>query len=103
MHTRKFFTLSVFLILITQTMSQNLFSQNLLKDDFSYPVNYSLEEIGGWNRTGSNTANNVKIISPGLTFPGYAGSGISNTTYFSNNAEGDILQHFITSQTTENL
>ncbi len=69
-------------------------------DDFSYPVRDSLEGIGGWGRTGNNSAFNIKIISPGLTYSGYSGSGIGNTTFFSNNTDGDICYHNITQQTS---
>ncbi|HMS33812.1 MAG TPA: T9SS type A sorting domain-containing protein [Ignavibacteria bacterium] len=81
----------------------NLFSQNLFKDDFSYPVLDSLEGTGGWNRSGVNLPYNVQVKSPGLTYTGYAGSGIGNTAYLSNTAEGDIVMHNFTQQSSGNL
>lgn len=78
----------------------NLFSQNLFKDDFSYPVLDSLDGTGGWSRSGVNFPYNVQVKSPGLTYTGYAGSGTGNTAYLSNTAEGDIVMHNFPSQST---
>ncbi len=84
-------------------VSFNLFSQNLFKDDFNYPVMDSLDGTGGWNRTGVNFPYNIQVKSPGLTYTGFAGSGIGNTAYISNAAEGDIVMHNFPSQSTGKL
>ena len=96
MKTSKIITLTIFIIL----SCHNLFSQNLFKDDFSYPVQDSLEGLGNWSRSGVNTGYNVQVKSPGLTYAGYAGSGIGNMVFFSNTAEGDNVAHGFTGQTS---
>lgn len=96
MKTSKIITLTILILL----SCHNLFSQNLFKDDFSYPVRDSLEGFGNWSRSGVNTGYNVQVKSPGLTYAGYAGSGIGNMVFFSNTAEGDNVAHGFTGQTT---
>lgn len=78
----------------------NLFPQNVFKDDFNYAPIDSIEGTGGWFRSGVNSNYNIKVISPGLTYAGYAGSGIGNTLYFTNNGEGDIVFHNFSSAIT---
>ena len=90
----------IFTALLTLLLCSNLFSQNLFKDDFSYPVFDSLDGTGGWYRSGVNFPYNVQVKSPGLSFTGYAGSGIGNTAYLSNTAEGDIVFHNFPSQSS---
>ena len=90
----------IFTILLIMLFYGNLFSQNLFKDDFSYPVLDSLDGTGGWYRSGVNFPYNVQVKSPGLSFTGYAGSGIGNTAYLSNTAEGDIVFHNFPSQSS---
>ncbi|MBX7042129.1 MAG: T9SS type A sorting domain-containing protein [Ignavibacteria bacterium] len=75
-------------------------SQTLLKDDFLYNPVDSLENTGGWYRSGLNTPYNIKVVSPGLTYAGYAGSGRGNTVSFSNSGEGDIVFHNLTVQSS---
>lgn len=72
-------------------ISYSVYSQNLFVENFSYPVRDSLEEIGGWYRSGGNSSYNVRIKSPGLTYSGYLGSGIGNYVYFSNETNGDFV------------
>ena len=90
----------IFPILLIMLFCSNLFSQNLFKDDFSYPVIDSLDGTGGWYRSGVNFPYNVQVKSPGLVYSGYAGSGIGNTAYLSNTAEGDIVFHNFPSQSS---
>jgi len=90
----------IFTALLTLLLCSNLFSQNLFKDDFSYTVLDSLDGTGGWYRSGVNFPYNVQVKSPGLSFTGYAGSGIGNTAYLSNTAEGDIVFHNFPSQSS---
>ncbi|MBV6478288.1 MAG: hypothetical protein HGGPFJEG_01038 [Ignavibacteria bacterium] len=71
----------------------DLFSQNVLKDDFNYAPIDSIDGTGGWVRSGANSPYNLKVVSPGLSYTGYAGSGIGNTLYFTNQGEGDIIYH----------
>lgn len=96
MKIKKIIVSAVFILL----SFTNLYSQNLFKDDFSYPVQDSLEGLGNWSRTGVNFPTNVQVKSPGLTYAGYAGSGIGNTAYFPNTAEGDIVLHNFTPQSS---
>jgi hypothetical protein len=99
MTTKKLIISALFIVI----SFNNLFSQNLFKDDFSYPVLDSLDGTGGWNRTGVNFPYNVKVKSPGLTYTGYTGSGIGNTAYLSNTGEGDIVMHNFTQQSSGKL
>lgn len=99
MTTKKLILSALFIVI----SFSNLFSQNLFKDDFSYPVLDSLEGTGGWSRSGVNLPYNIQVKSPGLTYTGYAGSGIGNTAYLSNTAEGDIVMHNFTQQSSGNL
>lgn len=66
-------------------------SQNVLTDDFDYPPVDSLENSGNWYRSGANLPYNIKVVEPGLIYPGYAGSGIGNSSLLENAGEGDIL------------
>jgi len=66
-------------------------SQTLFVENFNFPVRDSLDGIGGWDRSGSNTPYNVKVINPGLTYAGYLGNGIGNTAFLSNDPSGDVL------------
>ncbi|MBS1517961.1 MAG: T9SS type A sorting domain-containing protein [Bacteroidetes bacterium] len=99
MKITKFIALSVLIIISVQS----LYSQNLFKDDFNYTVLDSLEGTGGWNRSGVNTPSNVQVKSPGLSYPGYAGSGIGNTAYLSNIGEGDNVSHNFSPQNSGNV
>lgn len=81
----------------------SVFSQTLFQDDIVYPVRDSLEGLGGWNRSGLNSPYNVKIVAPGLSFPGYSGTGTGNTLLFTNNPDGDIVLHSFPTQTEGNV
>ena len=93
----------IFTVLFLLFLCSDLFSQNLFKDDFSYPVLDSLDGTGGWYRSGVNFPYNIQVKSPGLSYAGYAGSGSGNTAYLSNTAEGDIVLHNFPSQSTGRL
>ncbi len=99
MTTKKLIISALFIVI----SFSNSFSQNLFKDDFSYPVLDSIDGTGGWSRQGVNLPYNVQVKSPGLSYTGYAGSGIGNTAYFSNTAEGDIVMHNFPSQSSGKL
>ncbi len=64
-------------------------AQNLLTEDFEYPVSDSLEGVSSWS--GHRYTNNVRVVSPGLSFAGYVGSDRGNTAYLSNVPEGDLV------------
>lgn len=97
MNKRAFLSVFIAALILTAGTSH---SQTLLKDDFLYNPIDSLEGTGGWYRSGVNTPYNIKVVSPGLTYAGYAGSGRGNTVLFSNSAEGDILFHNLTVQSS---
>ncbi|HMQ70416.1 MAG TPA: hypothetical protein PKA90_15630 [Ignavibacteria bacterium] len=99
MNIRRIIKFSLAILII----SQNLFSQSLLKEDFNYSVLDSLENSGGWIREGLNSIYNVKVVSPGLSYAGYIGSGIGNSAFFSNINEGDNLSHYFTLQNSGSL
>lgn len=92
--------LLLFYFLCFAIIQSEAFPQNVFKDDFNYPPLDSLEGTGGWYRSGVNTIYNIKVVSPGLTYTGYAGSGIGNTSYISNQGEGDVLFHNLSSPVT---
>jgi hypothetical protein len=90
---RKVIAAIVFLVPFNHLYSQPLFIEN-----FNFSVRDSLDNTGGWSLSGSNTSKNVKVISPGLSYSGYQGSGIANTAFLSNQPEGDIVLHQFTPQ-----
>ncbi len=84
-------------------LSLPVFAQGLFTDDFNYPVRDSLEGLGGWGLSGINSPYNIKVVSPGLTYPGYVGTGIGNCVVFTNNPNGDIVLNNFTTQTSGTL
>lgn len=94
----------LFAVLMTAT---TLAKAQLLKDDFAYTAGVpliqnavaSMENIDpttGW-RTMSNTnsgTNSFNIVSPGLTYTGYQGSGVGNAMKVLDNAGQDIFKSF---------
>lgn len=75
-------------------------SQNVLTDDFDYPPADSLENSGSWRRSGVDLPFNIKIVEPGLIYPGYAGSGIGNCSQLENSGSGDVLLNSFSSAIT---
>lgn len=73
-----------------------LFAVNLLTENFDYPVG-PLNDIGGWTDH-SGTTNVIQVVSPGLSFPGYAASGIGNAVALG--ATGEDLNKSFASTTT---
>lgn len=65
-----------FLITFLFAIGSSINSQVLLIEDFNYPAG---DTIGshGWV-TFSGTVNPLTVVSPGLTYTGYSGSGIGN-------------------------
>ena len=89
----KFLSVISFFCLFHNSMSQPLFTEN-----FNFPVRDSLENIGSWFPTGALTPYNVKVVSPGLIYTGFTGSGIGNTVQFSNHPNGDVIINSFTDQ-----
>jgi hypothetical protein len=77
-----------------------LHSQSLFVEHFTYGTRDSLDGIGGWLNAGTNTVNNIKIVSPGLTFVGYPGSEIGNSLYLSNAGTGDVNSQLFSKRDT---
>ncbi|MEZ4821113.1 MAG: hypothetical protein R2942_01410 [Ignavibacteria bacterium] len=91
MKITKFITFTILLFLCIQS----LYSQNLFKDDFNYPVLDSLEGNGGWVRAGVNTSSNVQVKSPGLTSRLCRIQELGNTAYLSNIGGKEIMYFII--------
>lgn len=79
------------LIVLTGTIS----AQNLLNEQFDYAVRDSLDGIGGW-ASSKIIKSKIAIVSPGLSFPGYAANGIGNAIRFPNVDNGDVCSKLIT-------
>jgi hypothetical protein len=78
-----------------------LFSQNLFTDDFDYPPTDDINGIDGW--FSNQGPYPIKVVSPGLTYSSYAGSGIGNCVEFSNYKDGDIVNNSFPSQTSGSI
>jgi hypothetical protein len=66
--------------------------QTVLVEDFVYPAGDSLT-AHGWINSQSTTTNAILVRSPGLTFPGYAGSGIGNAVSLTSSGQ-DLHREF---------
>ncbi len=66
-------------------------AQHLLADDFIYPVADSIESVSPWDDN-TSTPHKIRIVSPGLAFPGHVGSGVGNAVFLSNMPGGDIVK-----------
>jgi len=73
-----YFALLVFFTTVSISSSQILFSEN-----FNYNTRDTLNNIGGWSSS-NNSNRYIKVISSGLTYPGYLSSGIGNCASFAN-------------------
>lgn len=60
----------------------------LLTENFAYSAGTSLNGQGGWT-SHSGTTNPILVTSPGLSYPGYAGSGIGNAVTLTTTGEDD--------------
>jgi hypothetical protein len=69
-------------------------SQHLLADDFVYPVADSIEGVSQWEEN-TTTPYKIRIVSPGLYFPGHVGSGVGNAVFLSNMPGGDVVKRVI--------
>ena len=92
---KKLLTLAAVIVFFSESYSQPIFVEN-----FNFSVRDTLEGIGNWYRSGPNTINKIKVVSPGLTYAGYAGSGIGNSAFFTNQPNGDVNIYGFTPQTT---
>lgn len=71
------------LILCFSFLFSNIYAQHLFEENFNYTAGDSIGAHGWvWN---TGVANTIMVTSPGLTFPGYALSGIGNATTLNTN------------------
>ncbi|MCC7028625.1 MAG: T9SS type A sorting domain-containing protein [Saprospiraceae bacterium] len=87
-------------LIIVLAFCVNGFSQNVLTEDFNFMPVDSLENSGLWGRSGINTNYNIKVVSPGLEYLGYVGSGKGNSCLISNSGNGDIVYRNFTEPIT---
>lgn len=78
----------------------NINSQILIVENFNYPQQDSVLELGNWYRTGSASANMVKLVYPGLSYAGYKSSDIGSSTLSTNVADGQGIIRIFEKQTT---
>jgi hypothetical protein len=64
----------------------------LLVENFDYPVGDTLLSHG-WVITGTSTVNSILVTAPGLTYSGYASSGVGNATTLNNTGQ-DVNRSF---------
>lgn len=88
---KKTFISFIMLALVCMISSISTHAQVLLVEDFDYPIGSTLIS-NGWNMTGSSTDNPIQI-GEGLTFNGYAGSGIGGAALVNNNYQ-DVNKGF---------
>jgi len=78
--------LTIAIIFLTSAFSV---SQPVYIENFNYSIRDTVEGNAGWSR--SSTSNNrAKIISPGLNYAGYIGSGIGNCVFIPNETSGEV-------------
>jgi len=61
----------------------------LFTDDFTYAANSQLNGQGLWSAHSGAGTNPIAVTSPGLSYPGYAGSGIGNAVSLGTSGEDD--------------
>jgi endonuclease I len=84
---------AVYLLIVLATLlTSSLFSTVLLTDDFTGTVG-TLLTANGWTAHSGAGSTPMSIASPGLTYTGYAGSGIGNATSASATGE-DVNKSF---------
>lgn len=64
-------------------------AQTIINEPFDYPVSDSLDGMGGWT-SNKVIKSKVAVVSPGLSFTGYAGGGYGNAVRFANVDNGDL-------------
>lgn len=77
--------------------SPTILDAPLLEDDFTYPPG-SLLTNNGWTAHSGAGANPITVSSPGLTYPGYLGSGIGNAVTLT--TSGEDVHRTYAAQTT---
>ncbi|MDR3610584.1 MAG: T9SS type A sorting domain-containing protein [Ignavibacteriaceae bacterium] len=64
----------------------------MLSEDFDYPAS-ELLKAHGWTAFSGVDTNSITITSPGLSYPGYANSGIGNAVFLTTSGE-DVYRKF---------
>ena len=92
-------------ILIISLFIHNSVSQTLFTEDFNYPVMPSITGMNGWmNGYAPNPNNPIPVITPGLTFSGYSGSGIGNCILVRNDSAPSLcVRKYFTEASTGNV
>ncbi len=62
-------------------MVSSLANSQIFIENFEYPNNTPLSDAPQWYPVGNLGINPILVTLPGLTFPGYIGSGVGNTGY----------------------
>jgi hypothetical protein len=78
--------IKMLVIVALLAMSATAFGSLLLEENFDYTVGDSVLDHG-WNLTGTNYAPAIYVYSPGLTYTGYASSGIGNAAKVDTNGQ----------------
>lgn len=88
----------IFALLLGLCLAPSAAAQLLLVEDFDYPEGDSLK-LHDWVMTGSPSGysyvNPVCVVAPGLTFPGYKGSGVGNAAAMAPTGQ-DVSRYFST-------
>lgn len=82
----------------------NIHAQTIFNEDFSYTAGDTIASVSpskGWLISSGGTTNYLTAVSPGLTYPGYSGSGIGNATSLTTSGQ-DIYKDASTSLTSGN-
>ena len=77
------------------------FGQALLVENFDYTAG-TLLTANGWTAHSGGGTNAIQVVSPGLTYAGYIGSGIGNAASLGI-ASGEDVNKAFTAQTTGNV
>ena len=88
---KKTFIFSLMLMLFCMAFSIGAYAQALLVEDFDYTVGTTLVS-NGWNVTGTSMDNPI-LVGDGLSFNGYAGSGIGGSALVNQNYQ-DVNKGF---------
>ena len=76
-------TLLLIVAFLSLVIAEKASSQVLFDENFNYPAGDTITAYGWvWN---TGTTNLIRVATPGLTFSGYALSGIGNQCHLSNN------------------
>ena len=81
----------ILLVLFFLLPGINGIAQSLLIEDFDYPIGDLLTDHGWVEHSGAGAG--AIEVSAGLTFPGYAGSGVGGAAYLINNGQ-DVHKNF---------